>query len=394
MSGAFGGLSRYDNDRLKPAHYNMNITDYHFDAFLSVWLATCKELEVDPESAEDSLEVLNGVRSAITSGCVMRMEISRKKAQLESPGHLFERLGKENGVVELAEKLHTMVTRDQRKFLCINMLNYWLMPLEGIGMFFEGAKLEDMWRGVTSYLLQVFGGPQAYRGRPLDEVHEVSESDLFNDLLDMDSSTTTPTSPRLGLIDIHDDVVCKILSFLPASSIISSSQTCRPTYVINPLSAVGRKNCSSGPTRRPPVWIKLKLLIRVGATGMLQSLLAFKRCTLWRSRKFRDAFVCDETGHIHECNGRTMEDSACDSAMWDRGNQCWVCPISMRIFRYAAPRNAAVEQGIEPGGEDFGPAQYLGDDSRGIVDPRAGEGECGEVEGQGGDGGVAVGNKK
>ncbi|KAF4707368.1 hypothetical protein FOZ62_031986 [Perkinsus olseni] len=106
------------------------------------------------------------------------------------------------------------------------------------------------------------------------------------------------------------------------------------------------------------------------------------RCTLWRSRRFRDAFVCDETGHVHECNGRTMEDSACDSAMWDRENQCWVCPISMRIFRYAAPRNAAVEQGIEPGGEDFGPIHQAVEDSRGIVDPRAGEGECGEVEGQ------------
>ncbi|KAF4754370.1 hypothetical protein FOZ63_001531, partial [Perkinsus olseni] len=60
---------------------------------------------------------------------------------------------------------------------------------------------------------------------------------------------------------------------------------------------------------------------------------------------------------------------------------------------YAAPRNAAVEQGIEPGGEDFGPIHQAVEDSRGIVDPRAGEGECGEVEGQGGDGGVAVGNK-
>lgn len=89
---------------------------------------------------------------------------------------------------------------------------------------------------------------------------------------------------------------------------------------------------------------------------------------------------------------------------------CFELDIVSPSGRYAAPRNAAVEQGIEPGGEDFGPAQYLGDDSRGnsyprvvaleavvtlgIVDPRAGEGECGEVEGQGGDGGVAVGNKK
>ncbi|KAF4681516.1 hypothetical protein FOZ60_011991 [Perkinsus olseni] len=169
MSGAFGGplqavlWLRYDNTHLKPAHYDMNITDYHFDAFLSVWMAACKELDVDGEATEDSIEVLNGSRSAITGGCVVRMEMSRKKAQLESPGQLLERLGGREGVVELADKLFTMVTRDHR-----------------IGMFFEGAKLESMWQGLTSYLLQAFGGPQDYQGRPLDEVHEALAIDDYH----------------------------------------------------------------------------------------------------------------------------------------------------------------------------------------------------------------------
>ncbi|KAF4718418.1 hypothetical protein FOZ63_003368, partial [Perkinsus olseni] len=163
MSGAFGGPLQYDNTHLKPAHYDMNITDYHFDAFLSVWMAACKELDVDGEATEDSIEVLNGSRSAITGGCVVRMEMSRKKAQLESPGQLLERLGGREGVVELADKLFTMVTRDHR-----------------IGMFFEGAKLESMWQGLTSYLLQAFGGPQDYQGRPLDEVHEALAIDDYH----------------------------------------------------------------------------------------------------------------------------------------------------------------------------------------------------------------------
>ncbi|KAF4668765.1 hypothetical protein FOZ61_005783 [Perkinsus olseni] len=331
-------------------------------------------------------------------------------------------------------------------------------------------------------------------GTPKDEFNsEVSESDLFNDLLGLEESSS---SSSLGLLDIHDDLLCNILSFLPAASIISSSKTCRYLrscanrdelwYWVYHYRWPPRKDrygrmsnlrykpfvrCwkqelqlraeseASGVDKAEVVhksWGDLDAAVALGgrrdprgalpastsepsAPSSLRSPFSASRaaqldrerrihreardewmlwrvvyrdtedhpdpkdfpshtcdntrCTLWRSRRFRDAFVCDETGYVHECNGRTMEDSACDSAMWDRENQCWVCPISMRIFRYAAPRNAAVEQGIEPGSEDFGPIHQAGDDSRGIVDPRAGEGECGEVEGQGGDGGVAVGNK-
>ncbi|KAF4667665.1 hypothetical protein FOL47_003438 [Perkinsus chesapeaki] len=154
MSGAFGGPVQYDADRLKPAHYDMNITDFHFDAFISVWTATCKEFDVDSESTEDSIEVLNGVRSAITGGCVIRMEMSRKKAQLESPEQLFERLGKKEGIIKITDKLYTMVTRDHR-----------------INMFFEGSKLKALWKGFTTYFIQALGGPQEYRGRGLGEVH-------------------------------------------------------------------------------------------------------------------------------------------------------------------------------------------------------------------------------
>lgn len=32
LSGLMGGPVLYDEENIKPAHYHMNITDYHFDA--------------------------------------------------------------------------------------------------------------------------------------------------------------------------------------------------------------------------------------------------------------------------------------------------------------------------------------------------------------------------
>ncbi|KAF4667670.1 hypothetical protein FOL47_003443 [Perkinsus chesapeaki] len=344
--------------------------------------------------------------------------------------------------------------------------------------------------GIDAMMLDSLSEP----GTPKGGSSDVSESDLFNDLLCLDVS---PPSPSLGLLNMPDELVCAVLSFLPAVSIINTSRTCkflqlcanrdelwywvyhyrwpprkdrygrRSTLRYKPLVRCWKEELqlrsdseATGVAKEEVVhrsWGDLDAAVamrRRAATQLnvrsqtssssfsLASRSPFSasraaqldryrrvcneardewmlwrvvyrniedhpdpkdspnhtcdntRCTLWRCRMLRDVFVCDETGHVHECNGRTMEDSACDSAMWDRENQCWVCPISMRIFRYAAPSNAAVEQGIEPGGEDFGLLNHVGEsDSRGIIDPRAGEGECGEVEGQGGDGGVAVGNK-
>ncbi|KAF4660683.1 hypothetical protein FOL47_007051, partial [Perkinsus chesapeaki] len=131
LSGAFGGPIQYDPTHLKPAHYRMNITSYHFDA------------------------VVNGCRSDITIGCTVRMEAAKKKNDTEGLDQLFMKLGGHEGLANFISHLYEFVERDSR-----------------INMFFEGSKLELIKKAQGDYISTLLGGSAEYHGRSLEEVHQ------------------------------------------------------------------------------------------------------------------------------------------------------------------------------------------------------------------------------
>ncbi|KAF4729376.1 hypothetical protein FOZ63_006307, partial [Perkinsus olseni] len=156
MCGALGGPTLYDLNKLKPAHYNMNITDYHFDAILACFADTCQEMDVDADTVDDACLVLNSVRSDITAGCTVRMELARRRSQVDGDDQLFTRLGGMEGVEDVVTRLYECVERDRR-----------------INNFFTGAKLQAIKRTQSDFIIKTLGGPTDYNGRSLEEIHAV-----------------------------------------------------------------------------------------------------------------------------------------------------------------------------------------------------------------------------
>ncbi|KAF4759440.1 hypothetical protein FOZ63_028402, partial [Perkinsus olseni] len=157
LSGAFGGLVQYDQDNLKPTHYDMNISDYHFDAVLECFVKSAEELEeIDEDVIPDSLRILNSVRSEIITGSRVRMDAAERRNNEDGVDELFRRIGKVQGVEKFVDQLYECVERDKR-----------------IHMFFEGAKLQAIKKAQTDYFIGLFGGPSEYKGRSLEEVHEI-----------------------------------------------------------------------------------------------------------------------------------------------------------------------------------------------------------------------------
>ncbi|KAF4671468.1 hypothetical protein FOL47_001520, partial [Perkinsus chesapeaki] len=158
LSGAFGGLVQYEQENLKPAHYKMNISDYHFDAVLECFVKSAQELEeIDEDVIPDALRILNSVRSEIITGSRVRMDAAERKNNEDGVDELFKKLGKVDGVVNFVDHLYECVDRDKR-----------------IHMFFEGAKVQAIKKAQTQYFIGLFGGPTEYKGRTLEEIHEVT----------------------------------------------------------------------------------------------------------------------------------------------------------------------------------------------------------------------------
>ncbi|KAF4740150.1 hypothetical protein FOZ63_029232 [Perkinsus olseni] len=63
-----GGPANYQEEDLKPVHYNMNIMDFHFDAMLEHFNAAFLEMGVHSEAIADFLQLLGGIRKYITTG--------------------------------------------------------------------------------------------------------------------------------------------------------------------------------------------------------------------------------------------------------------------------------------------------------------------------------------
>ncbi|KAF4747646.1 hypothetical protein FOZ62_013941, partial [Perkinsus olseni] len=81
LTGLLGGPKTYDYARLRPAHYNLNITDYQFDAVVENLQAVCGMMDLSDAVVADISEVISTLRSYITCGCTVRYEIARKKTE-------------------------------------------------------------------------------------------------------------------------------------------------------------------------------------------------------------------------------------------------------------------------------------------------------------------------
>ncbi|EEQ97315.1 hypothetical protein Pmar_PMAR024802 [Perkinsus marinus ATCC 50983] len=148
---------KYDQDDLKPVHYDMNISDYHFDAVLECFVKSAEELEdLDEDAISDALQILNSVRSDIIAGSRVRMDAAERKTNEDGIEELFKRIGKVEGVEKFVDQLYERVERDKR-----------------IYMFFEGAKLQAIKKAQTDYFIGLFGGPNQYKGRSLEDVHQI-----------------------------------------------------------------------------------------------------------------------------------------------------------------------------------------------------------------------------
>eukprot|EP00451_Oxyrrhis_marina_P012213 CAMPEP_0204315914 /NCGR_PEP_ID=MMETSP0469-20131031/5104_1 /ASSEMBLY_ACC=CAM_ASM_000384 /TAXON_ID=2969 /ORGANISM="Oxyrrhis marina" /LENGTH=1158 /DNA_ID=CAMNT_0051296633 /DNA_START=50 /DNA_END=3526 /DNA_ORIENTATION=+ len=163
LSGAFGGPVQYDVKQMRPAHYNMNITDYHFDVVSELFQRASKENGVEAEAMMDAAVVVAKVRADVTTGCVVRMELAKKKNAQDGMDQLFQRLGGLDGVMAMIDRLYECVERDKR-----------------INMFFEGAKLQSIKRQQTDYIIATLGGPADYRGRTLEDIHLVLQMNDYH----------------------------------------------------------------------------------------------------------------------------------------------------------------------------------------------------------------------
>ncbi|KAF4651942.1 hypothetical protein FOL47_011343 [Perkinsus chesapeaki] len=152
--GISGGPSVYDLKRLRPIHYHMNITDYHFDSMLENLRVACEMTELAPELIRDVVEVAASVRSDITAGCTVRLEIARKKTESAGTDGLFAVLGGDEGVMKFMDKLYESVLQDDR-----------------IQHFFSGAKLDSVKKSQAEYVAQLFGSSREYMGRELPRIH-------------------------------------------------------------------------------------------------------------------------------------------------------------------------------------------------------------------------------
>ena len=156
LSGAYGGPVQYDASQLKGVHLNMNLTDYHFDAFLESFVTSAREMNIEGDALEDAMTVMNRVRVDVTTGCTVRMELARKRIQQDGMAKLYERIGGKEGIDSVIQTHWEFVDRDKR-----------------IGGYFEGAKAKVVKANMSAYLSVLLGGPGKYTGRTLEDIHQI-----------------------------------------------------------------------------------------------------------------------------------------------------------------------------------------------------------------------------
>ncbi|KAF4705502.1 hypothetical protein FOZ63_013315, partial [Perkinsus olseni] len=165
LSGLFGGPVQYDTANLKPAHYSMNIRDYHFDTVLQLAQEVMGSMSLNGDAIDDALQIMNMVRPDITTGCSVRTELARRQGQVHGHDFLFSSLGGAEGVEGFVHRLFEVIGLDRR-----------------VSMFFDSEKVKAMKPSLVDYLTMVLGGPAGYAGRPLEDIHAfLSINDFFFD---------------------------------------------------------------------------------------------------------------------------------------------------------------------------------------------------------------------
>ena len=154
LIGYLGGKSTYDESNLKPAHYHLNVTDYHLDAFLEIIRGVLEvDLRCNPSAIQDLISALSKVRKDIVTGYTIRCEVARINTE-RGIEILFRKLGGLDGVVKFIDRLYDVIAVDNR-----------------IRRFFSGSNFESIKRGQRAFITGLVGGPILYQGRSLEDIH-------------------------------------------------------------------------------------------------------------------------------------------------------------------------------------------------------------------------------
>ena len=154
LLGYIGGKVTYDESNLKPSHYHLNITNYHFDAAIENFeYVMLTQLKVHPNAVREFLSTISRVRTDVTTGYTIRSEVAR--INTTNTEQLLHRVGDLDGIIRFIDKLYDLIAKDSR-----------------IRNFFVGANFEKIKHGQRMYITELLGGPNVYKGgRLLEEIH-------------------------------------------------------------------------------------------------------------------------------------------------------------------------------------------------------------------------------
>ena len=145
-------VKRFD---LKTAHYHLNITDYHVDAFLEAFAEVMKAMGNCPEIVTECVSRMGEIRADITTGYTIRCELARINTNPSTcETSLCDRIGGLEGIIGFVDIFYDIIANDPR-----------------ISSYFVGHSFEKIKHGQRAYITELIGGPKLYRGRTLEEIH-------------------------------------------------------------------------------------------------------------------------------------------------------------------------------------------------------------------------------
>ncbi|KAF4752218.1 hypothetical protein FOZ63_004027, partial [Perkinsus olseni] len=113
ICGAIGGPSAYDVADMKPAHYSMNITSFHFDAVIEILREVMHQMDIPSGDAAQVSRALQGARENVCTGYIVRTEIA-KRSLAKGSDQMFRRLGESEGLARIFDMVYSMAVNDQR----------------------------------------------------------------------------------------------------------------------------------------------------------------------------------------------------------------------------------------------------------------------------------------
>ncbi|KAF4741455.1 hypothetical protein FOZ63_007419, partial [Perkinsus olseni] len=152
ICGAIGGPSAYDVADMKPAHYSMNITSFHFDAVIEILREVMHQMDIPSGDAAQVSRALQGARENVCTGYIVRTEIA-KRSLAKGSDQMFRRLGESEGLARIFDMVYSMAVNDQR-----------------IKHFFE-KDADRIKQGQLVFTINQLGGPKTYEGRDLLDIH-------------------------------------------------------------------------------------------------------------------------------------------------------------------------------------------------------------------------------